>query len=66
MSRFVTTLVGDELRIIAIDVFLDAHATIADECRARGLTGRELDEAIVARLPAALAAAVGETASTRH
>jgi hypothetical protein len=41
---------GDEWCALLIDV-LDAHQQLADEYRARGLTGHALDVAIVSNLP---------------
>jgi hypothetical protein len=64
--EFIQCMVGDELRVIDMDLFMTAHEDLADEFRAMGLTGHTLDLAIVANLPKRLAEVLGELCSTRH
>ena len=54
----IQTMVGNELRRVDYHLFLCVHDELADKYRAQGLTGRALDEAIVAERPAVLAIAL--------
>lgn len=54
-------LVGDKMRVIDLDVFLETHDNLAAHYRAKGLTGYELDSAIVTALPYRLAQVLNGT-----
>jgi hypothetical protein len=59
-------MVGDEQLLVDYDLFLDVHERLADHFRRAGLRGYQLDVAICADLPRALAEILGGTFSTRH
>ena len=54
MPDKIRCMVGDQERIIDMDVFIDAHEYLADHYRAKGLTGDALDVAICDMLPVRL------------
>ena len=54
MPDEIKCMVGDEERIIDMDVFIDVHQQLADYYRAKGLTGDALDVAITEMLPVRL------------
>ena len=68
MSDKIRCMVGDEERVIDMDLFLTAADDLADQFRAMGLEGMTLDLAVVAHLPQRLAEMLGTTVvpSTRH
>lgn len=53
--NIIQTQVGDRQRLVDIDLFNAVHQRLADEGRARGLTGHALDIAIVSNLSRRLA-----------
>jgi hypothetical protein len=59
-------MVGDEERIIGMDVFMEAHTRLADFYRALGLEGDRLDLAIVEEMPHRLAQLLGAANTTQH
>jgi hypothetical protein len=56
MPDKIQVLVGERMRVIDHDFFLEVHQQLADYYRGKGLTGHALDVAIVAELPRRLAA----------
>jgi hypothetical protein len=59
-------LVGEQMRSIDMNVFLDVHARLADYYRALGLEGDRLDLAIVEALPQQLAHLLDAPSTTQH
>ena len=51
MPDKIQCMVGDQERIVDMDVFIDAHQWLADHFRAKGLSGDALDVAINEMLP---------------
>lgn len=59
-------MVGDELRVVDMDIFITVHEELADHYRAEGLRGNALDIAICNALPKRLAEVLDKPYSTRH
>ena len=55
MPDKIKTRVGDQMRLVDYDLFVDIHQHLADYYRALGLEGDKLDLAIVEALPQRLA-----------
>jgi hypothetical protein len=50
----ILTRVGASRELVDDDLFLDIHEQLADHFRSQGLTGHDLDVAIVGAMPDAL------------
>jgi hypothetical protein len=64
--RYVRAMVGDELCVVDMDMFITVHDELAEQYKAEGLRGDALDHAICDALPERLAEMLGEPYSTRH
>ena len=64
--RYVRSMVGDELCVVDMDIFITVHEELAEYYRAEGLRGDALDHAICDALPERLAEVLGEPRATRH
>ena len=62
----ILTQVGDRMRLVDRDTFMDVQEELADRYRAAGLTGYVLDLAVVSNLPRRLAEVLDGTATTWH
>jgi hypothetical protein len=61
-DKVVQCMVGDEMRVVDRDLFIDVHDQLADYYRAKGMTGDALDYAIATNLPRRLAEILDKTA----